>query len=271
MIGSLRGTLSEVVLGETSAELVVDVGGVGYVVEVAPRLAAELGRPGSPVALAVHTHVREGAISLFGFAGPGERRAFELLIGAHGVGPALALAILSTFTPDALARALAAEDVDSLVLVPGVGRKTAARLVVELAPRAAELAGMLTRHWALPVGDRTGAGEAGGTAAGDVGGDRAGARDRAGAHQDGRSSQAPAAPAGAAAAGAHGGPAATEAGAAIIGTGGGPGGAHAEVAEALAALGYSQEEVRSVVLKIAREGSVEQLLREALRELAPST
>ncbi|MDA8037658.1 MAG: Holliday junction branch migration protein RuvA [Actinomycetota bacterium] len=244
MIGSLRGTLSEVALGDTSAELVVDVRGVGYVVEVAPRLAAELGLPGSPVTLAVHTHVREGAITLFGFASPGERRAFELLIGAHGVGPALALSILSTFTPDALARALAAEDVDALVLAPGVGRKTAARLVVELAPRAAELAGMLTRRWTLPEVAEPGpaAGESGG-AAGALGTRPAGQEAGAGPVAGGLAGPAP----------------------------GAGGGAHAEVAEALAALGYSQEEVRSVVLKISREGSVEQLLREALRELAPSS
>ncbi len=141
MIGSLRGELAERVSGETAADLVVDVGGVGYRVLVGNRCAAGLGALGATVALAIHTHVREGAITLYGFAEPSERRAFELLIGAHGIGPALALAILGAYSPAELARLVAAEDLDGLALVPGVGRKTAARLVVELGQRVDELAG----------------------------------------------------------------------------------------------------------------------------------
>jgi Holliday junction DNA helicase RuvA len=141
VIGSLRGELAERVSGETAADLVVDVGGVGYRVLVGNRCAAGLGALGATVALAIHTHVREGAITLYGFAEPSERRAFELLIGAHGIGPALALAILGAYSPAELARLVAAEDLDGLALVPGVGRKTAARLVVELGQRVDELAG----------------------------------------------------------------------------------------------------------------------------------
>lgn len=135
MIAALRGRLSELELTEAGATAVVDVDGVGYEVVVGGRLAAALGTPGDEVTLAVHTHVREGAITLYGFAGTTERRAFRTLIAAHGVGPALALAVLGVHTPAGLARAVTAGDVDALCAVPGVGRKTAQRLVVELAGR----------------------------------------------------------------------------------------------------------------------------------------
>jgi Holliday junction DNA helicase RuvA len=141
VIGSLRGELVERVGGDAAADLVVDVGGVGYRVLVGNRCASGLGALGATVALAIHTHVREGAITLYGFTEPAERRAFELLIGAHGIGPALALAILGAYSPVELARLVAAEDLDRLALVPGVGRKTAARLVIELGQRVDELAG----------------------------------------------------------------------------------------------------------------------------------
>ncbi len=141
MIASLRGTLAAVEpVGEAGAALVVDVGGVGYALSVPTRLAAQLGPIGSEVTLAVHTYVREGALSLYGFADPLERRCFDLLVGTHGVGPTLALAVLGTFTPAALSAAIAAGDLDALVAVPGVGRKTAQRLVVELANRLELLA-----------------------------------------------------------------------------------------------------------------------------------
>lgn len=132
MIGSLRG----VILERTPAgELLVEVGGVGYRVSVPAGTLALAGPPGSPVFLHVHTHVREDAIILYGFAGSDERDCFHALIGTHGVGPALALGILSTHSPGALRRAVAADDVDALVMVPGIGRKTAVRLLVELKAR----------------------------------------------------------------------------------------------------------------------------------------
>ncbi|HEV2360118.1 MAG TPA: Holliday junction branch migration protein RuvA [Acidimicrobiales bacterium] len=136
MIGSLSGTLAEV-CGETDSavDLVLDVSGVGYRVSVAPRTAVTLPPIGSELHLAVHTHVRESAITLYGFASSDERRCFELLIGAHGIGPALALSILAVHPPDVLAKVVADEDLDSLMLVPGVGRKTAQRLLVELQSR----------------------------------------------------------------------------------------------------------------------------------------
>ncbi len=132
MIGSLRGTLVERIEGD---QLLVEVGGVGYRVLVPSSTTAGQGEPGSQVFLHVHTHVREDAIVLYGFSSRDERHAFESLIGAHGIGPSLALAILSVHKPAALTRAVVAGDLDSLMLVPGVGAKTAARLLVELRAR----------------------------------------------------------------------------------------------------------------------------------------
>ena len=132
MIGSLRGTLVD---RSSRGEVVVEVGGVGYRATVAPGTLAALGQPGDTVLLHTHLHVREDALALFGFATRDERDCFEALIGAHGVGPALALAILSVHGPTDLRRALAEGDLDALTLVPGVGRKTAARLLIELKSR----------------------------------------------------------------------------------------------------------------------------------------
>ena len=83
----------------------------------------------------MHTHVREDAIVLYGFVHDDERRCFEVLLGSHGVGPALALAIMAALSPAALSTAVLEEDLDTLCTVPGVGRKTAARLLIELKSR----------------------------------------------------------------------------------------------------------------------------------------
>lgn len=128
MIGSLRGVL----LDRSPGEVLVEVAGVGYRVTVTPGTAYALGDVGAAVFVHVHHHVREDAVTLYGFAGRDERQCFEALIGAHGVGPSLALAILSVHSPSQLRVALAADDVAALCLVPGVGKKTAARLLVEL-------------------------------------------------------------------------------------------------------------------------------------------
>ncbi len=132
MIGSLRGTLLD---RPSTGEIVVEVQGVGYRASVPTGVLAGLGAPGSDVFLHVHTHVREDAIVLYGFAHADERRCFEALLGAHGVGPSLALAILSALSPAALSTVVLEEDVDTLCLVPGVGKKTAARLMLELKAR----------------------------------------------------------------------------------------------------------------------------------------
>ena len=131
MIGSLRGQL----LDRGASEVLVEVAGVGYRVVTSPTTTIGLGELGDEVFVWVHHHVREDAETLYGFASRDERLTFEALIGAHGVGPALALAILSVHAPVELARILLEDDVAALCLVPGVGKKTAARLLVELKSR----------------------------------------------------------------------------------------------------------------------------------------
>ena len=132
MIGSLRGTLLD---RSITGEVLVEVQGVGYRVQSGPVTAARLGDLQSEIFVWIHHHVREDADTLYGFVSKGERDAFEALLGAHGVGPALALAILSVHPPANLARVLAEDDVAALCLVPGVGKKTAARLLIELKSR----------------------------------------------------------------------------------------------------------------------------------------
>ena len=132
VIGSLRGTLLD---RGAMGEVLVEVSGVGYRVSVAPTTAASLADVGDEVFLHVHHHIREDDQSLYGFPTREERICFEALLGAHGVGPTLALAILSVHDPLALRRLLADEDLGALCLVPGVGKKTAARLLVELRSR----------------------------------------------------------------------------------------------------------------------------------------
>jgi len=132
VIGMLRGTLVDRSL---RGEVVIDVGGVGYRATVAPSTAITLGDIGATVVAHTHMHVREDALTLYAFASRHERDCFEALIGAHGVGPALALAILSVHAPAELQRVVGEADVDALTLVPGVGPKTAARLLIELKAR----------------------------------------------------------------------------------------------------------------------------------------
>lgn len=129
MIGSLRGTLLD---RSIAGEILVEVNGVGYRVQAGPATSARLGDVGAEVFTWVHHHVREDADTLYGFASKDERDVFEALIGAHGVGPALAMAILSVHPPVNLVRVLADDDVAALCLVPGVGKKTAQRLLIEL-------------------------------------------------------------------------------------------------------------------------------------------
>jgi Holliday junction DNA helicase RuvA len=131
MIGSLRGALTD----RDDAEVTIEAGGVGYRVAVSPTTAVSLGDVGDEVFCWVHHHQREDAQMLYGFATKDERRCFEALLGAHGVGPALALGILSIHAPVALARIVAEDDLGALCLVPGVGKKTAARLLIDLKSR----------------------------------------------------------------------------------------------------------------------------------------
>jgi Holliday junction DNA helicase RuvA len=194
VIGSLRGTVLE---RSPTGEALLEVGGVGYRVLV-PLGALPALEPGGLVFLFTHHHVRDDAIVLYGFPSREERDTFEVLLAAAGVGPTLALKILSVHGPLALQRAVADQDLDALTLVPGVGKRTAERLLVELRARLD-----------VPVP----------SSFGDV------------VDADGRPPK------------------------------------RAQVREALTGLGYGPEEVRETLTRLPEAGSVEDLLREALRLL----
>jgi holliday junction DNA helicase RuvA len=131
MIAQLRGS----VLEKAPSRLVVDVGGVGYDVQVPLSTFYVVGESGSAVTLRIHTHVREDVIALYGFATPLEHDLFERLISINGVGPKLALAVLSGIEPAELIKAIRLEDVARLRAIPGVGKKTAERISLELKDR----------------------------------------------------------------------------------------------------------------------------------------
>jgi len=131
VIGSLRGTVLERVEPTT---VLVEVGGVGYLCVVTAPAWAEL-EPGTSVFLHVHHHLREDAESLYGFTDRAEKRMFAVLIGAHGVGPAMAMGILAVYSPTALLAIVASGDTGALTVVGGVGKKTAERLMIELKGR----------------------------------------------------------------------------------------------------------------------------------------
>ena len=135
MIAHLRGNMIEKGL----QHVVVDVGGVGYMVHVSLQTLSALPPVGEPVALRCHTHVREEVLQLFGFVEADERHAFELLITVSGIGPKLALTILSGMSVRDLLGAIAGADHRRLQTIPGVGKKTAERMVVDLKDRCAKL------------------------------------------------------------------------------------------------------------------------------------
>jgi Holliday junction DNA helicase RuvA len=128
MIGSLRGKLIE----KRPNQLLVDVNGVGYQVQIPLSTFASLGALHAETNLLIHTHVREDQLTLYGFVTAREKQCFELLISASGVGPSLALKILSGMSIEELVPAIRKSDFAQLVKIPGVGRKTAERIVVEL-------------------------------------------------------------------------------------------------------------------------------------------
>jgi len=146
VIGSLRGTVLE---RAEDATVLLEVAGVGYLVTVTPRTLAEL-EPGSAAFLHVHHHIREDAQTLYGFLQRDERVTFQVLINTHGVGPAMAMAILATHSPAALVDVVATGDLAALTLVPGVGKKTAERLVLELRERSRLAEATLERGEAEP-------------------------------------------------------------------------------------------------------------------------
>lgn len=136
MIARLSGLIVE--RGVDS--LVLDVNGVGYRVVVSKMTADELPPEGEPLTVQIHTHVREDAISLFGFVDRAERDAFEALIGMTGIGPKAAISVLSGIDARELARAVVGEDLARLCLIPGIGKKKAERMVLELKDRMLSLA-----------------------------------------------------------------------------------------------------------------------------------
>jgi holliday junction DNA helicase RuvA len=150
MIAHVTGTVAA--LAPDAA--VIEVGGVGLQVQCAPGTIAGL-RAGEQARVATALVVREDSLTLYGFATDDERNTFELLQTASGVGPRLALAILGVLSPDALRRAVAAEDLVALTAVPGIGRKGAQRIVLELAGRLGAPGDVATQQ---PAGARTAAG-----------------------------------------------------------------------------------------------------------------
>jgi Holliday junction DNA helicase RuvA len=131
VIAHLRGRILE----KHPNRIVVDVNGVGYEVAVPLSTFYELGDAGADVSLQIHTHVREDALSLYGFASTLEQDLFERLIGVSGIGPKLGLAVLSGIEPLDLIRAIEQADVARLTAIPGVGKKTSERIVLELKDR----------------------------------------------------------------------------------------------------------------------------------------
>ncbi len=131
MIGRLRGTIVD----KGTGSVVIDVGGVGYAVAVTPRSLVELPGLGEQAVLHTHLHVREDQLALFGFGTTDERDLFDLLLGVSGIGPKVAMAILATLSPDELRSAVVSDDTAALVAVPGIGKRSAQKLMLELRPK----------------------------------------------------------------------------------------------------------------------------------------
>jgi Holliday junction DNA helicase RuvA len=131
VIAQLRGAIVE----KQPSRLIVEAGGVGYDVQVPLSTFYVLGEPGTAVTLRIHTHVREDVIALYGFATPLEQSLFERLISISGIGPKLALAVLSGIEPVELIKAIRLQDVARLTAIPGIGKKTAERIGLELKDR----------------------------------------------------------------------------------------------------------------------------------------
>src|SRR6476660_2945480 len=137
MIGRLTGRLA----AKAPDQLVLDVAGVGYLVHIPLSTFYELPDVESPASLWIHTHVREDTLALYGFLTERERSLFLLLLSVAGIGPKVALTVLSGIPPAELASALRNQDVRRLVAIPGVGKKTAERMVLELSEKVARLPG----------------------------------------------------------------------------------------------------------------------------------
>lgn len=136
MIAHISGTLAQKIPGE----VVIDVAGVGYQIFIPLNVFYRLPEIGTPLSLQIYTHVREDALQLFGFQDLGDKQLFLLLLGVSGIGPKLAVNILSGIATDELSRALKEGDQVRLMAIPGVGRKLAERMIVELKDKFATLA-----------------------------------------------------------------------------------------------------------------------------------
>lgn len=135
MIGRLRGRLA----ARTASGVVIDVGGVGYEVNLTARDQALLPMTGDEVVLHTHLVVREDLMALYGFDAEHSRDMFRILLGSSGVGPALAMSIMATMQPDDVRLAVATDDIPALVTVPGIGKRTAEKLILELRPKLGAL------------------------------------------------------------------------------------------------------------------------------------
>ena len=138
MIAHLRGSI----LTKTPASVVVECAGVGYELAISIATYTELGEPGADARLHVYTHVREDALLLFGFAEPQEKRLFEKLLTISGIGPKLAITVLSGISADRLVGAIRAGDHATLTKIPGIGKKTAERVVLELKDKLDDMQGL---------------------------------------------------------------------------------------------------------------------------------
>lgn len=149
MIAHLRGRL----LSKTPQSVVVEAAGVGYEVAISIPTFTALPKEGDEVSLLIHTHVREDILALFGFMAPAEKRLFEKLLGISGIGPKLAITVLSGLPPERLVAAIHGQDHASLTRIPGVGKKTAERIVMELKDKLQELAPATIAGVSTPVSE----------------------------------------------------------------------------------------------------------------------
>jgi len=149
MIAHLRGRL----LAKTPQSIVVETGGVGYEVAISIPTFTALPAEGNEVSLLIHTHVREDALALFGFTSATEKRLFEKLLGISGIGPKLAVTVLSGLPPERLIAAIHGQDHATLTRIPGVGKKTAERIVLELKDKLEGLATATAAGNATPVAE----------------------------------------------------------------------------------------------------------------------
>lgn len=149
MISTLRGILTH----KDHGSAIIECAGVGYGIAASTQTLQALAQVGEEVRVLVHTHVAEDALKLYGFATPQERRSFDVLLATTGVGPRLALAILSTLTPEELLRAVSRKDRSALTHVPGVGPKKAERLLLELSGRMTAEQTAMTSPGTDVVGD----------------------------------------------------------------------------------------------------------------------